>query len=44
MDDTEINDKRSLNEFKNREKFNNWLIIDDNDEKSKKQSNSFWFF
>jgi hypothetical protein len=35
---------RSLNEFKKREKFNNWLIINDKDENSKKQSNSFWFF
>tara|TARA_B100000900_G_C20580402_1_gene717282 strand:+ start:1819 stop:2127 length:309 start_codon:yes stop_codon:yes gene_type:complete len=33
---------RSLNEFKKRDKFNKWLVID-HDDKSKKQSN-FWFF
>ena len=39
-----IDEFRSLNEFKKREKFNNWHIINDKDENSKKQSNKFWFF
>lgn len=44
--DISIEKFRSLKEFKLRDKFNKWEIFggEEEDEKSKKQSNSFWFF